>query len=385
MDATRALEAMHRSRRVPSTPRVHPVGDAIGLDLDVSVEIGPENCGARTRRQDGEGFRRGMPVLVAGPVGDERDGRLRRVEQSRRGRRRGSMMTDLEHVDLRDRAAREQLGLDGRLGVAGQQRRKASVCEQQDDRAVVDVPVRQWRGRLGRAGVEHRDIGRRVERDVLSGAGDDDRRRRSVRIGQQALEGGILVADARLEDGADAEAVEHVDQSGDVILVRMGQHQQVDASREERQVRADASKGELRIRAAVDQHGGTGGRLDQDGVALSDVERREVQPPVGLRAEGDRQEHADQSDGDRQRPYQPSQPWMGTCRLRLEPAVERLESRTARRPTGDAEEREPRERKGRRDAGVDGRVRHRGHGRPQRDDDPQHEPCGSAGEPRQRC
>ena len=308
MDATRALEAMHRSGRVPSTRRAHAVGDAIGLDLDVAVEIGSEDGNARTRREGGQRLGSRMAVLVSRAVRDERDPWLRRVEQSRRCRRRGSMVTDLEHVDLRDRSAREQRALDWCLGVAGQQRREACVREQQDDRAVVDVAVRQWRGRLGCAGVEHRHIGRRVERDALSGAGDDDRRRGPVRIGQQTLEGWILVANARLEDGADAEAVEHVDQSGDVILVRMGQHQQVDASREERQVRADAAKGQLRIRATVDQHGGAAGCLDQDGVALSDVERGEVQPPVGLRAERDRQQHPDQSDGDRQRPHQPSQP-----------------------------------------------------------------------------
>ena len=49
MDPTRALEAMHRSRGVPSTCRVHAVGDAIGLDLDVAVEIGSEDGQAGPR------------------------------------------------------------------------------------------------------------------------------------------------------------------------------------------------------------------------------------------------------------------------------------------------------------------------------------------------
>ena len=84
MDATRALEAMHRSGRVPSTRRAHAVGDAIGLDLDVSVEIGPEDGQAGPRREGGQRLGSRMAVLVARPVRDERYGWLRRVEQSRR-------------------------------------------------------------------------------------------------------------------------------------------------------------------------------------------------------------------------------------------------------------------------------------------------------------
>jgi hypothetical protein len=86
-----------------------------------------------------------------------------------------------------------------------------------------------------------------------------------------------------------------------VVLVRMRQHQQVDASHEERQVRADAAQRQLRIRPAVDEHRRSARRLDQDGVALADIERGDVQASIWLRAERDRQQHGDEADADRQR------------------------------------------------------------------------------------
>ena len=78
-----------------------------------------------------------------------------------------------------------------------------------------------------------------------------------------------------MEHRADPEAVEHVDEPGDVVLVRVAEHEQVDAAGEERQVRADPAQRELGIRAAVDEHRRAARRLDQDRVALADVEHRD--------------------------------------------------------------------------------------------------------------
>ena len=95
---------------------------------------------------------------------------------------------------------------------------------------------------------------------------------------------------------SDPESIEDVDQPGDVVLVRVAQHEQVDAPREERQVRADAAQRELRVRTAVDQHRRAVRRLDEDRVALADVEHGQVEAPVRARRDRDREQHRHQAE-----------------------------------------------------------------------------------------
>jgi hypothetical protein len=59
-------------------------------------------------------------------------------------------MADLEHVDRHQQATLQQQGLDRRLGVAGQQRPKATMGEQRHHRCVVDVTLGEWRIGIGR-------------------------------------------------------------------------------------------------------------------------------------------------------------------------------------------------------------------------------------------
>ena len=83
-----------------------------------------------------------------------------------------------------------------------------------------------------------------------------------------------------MQHGSDVESIEDVDQPGDVILVRVRQNEQVDATGEEREVGAQPAEGELRVRPAVDQHRRTARSLDEDRVALADIEHGQVHPPV---------------------------------------------------------------------------------------------------------
>ena len=83
-----------------------------------------------------------------------------------------------------------------------------------------------------------------------------------------------------MERRADPEAVAHFDEAGDVVVVRMRQHQKVDGTAEERPVRANATKGQVGIRSAVDQRGRATRSLDQDRVPLADVEDGDVEHPV---------------------------------------------------------------------------------------------------------
>jgi hypothetical protein len=62
-----------------------------------------------------------VAVLVVNTSRDDRELRRRRVEEWSGGRRRRAVMADLEDVDVRDQASREQGSLDGRLRVTGEE------------------------------------------------------------------------------------------------------------------------------------------------------------------------------------------------------------------------------------------------------------------------
>ena len=78
------------------------------------------------------------------------------------------------------------------------------------------------------------------------------------RIGQEAWVGGVVERDAGVYEHADLETRHHLDQAGNVVLVRVREEHQVDPALEEREVRAQAAKGDVRVGAAVDEHGAPG-------------------------------------------------------------------------------------------------------------------------------
>lgn len=97
-----------------------------------------------------------------------------------------------------------------------------------------------------------------------------------------------------MQNDADSVALQHIDQPSDVVLVGMRQEQDVDASREVRPRGPQAAKRELRVNAAVHQDRAAHGGLDQDRVALPDVERGEMQAAVRQLRERDRGEYRDE-------------------------------------------------------------------------------------------
>ena len=191
------------------------------------------------------------------------------------------MVSDLQHVDRRQQVAGEQGGLNRRFGIPGEQSRKAAMAQQEHDRSVVDVAVRQRSPSIHLAGIENLDRCGRVKRHHLPRPSNCQRDRRVCRVGQQAIVGRIFVTESGVQDCADAEALENLQQAGDVVLVWMAQDEQVDASREEGQVRAQPPQRELRVRAAIHKHGCAARSLDQNGVALADIEHGHVQPAIG--------------------------------------------------------------------------------------------------------
>ena len=89
-----------------------------------------------------------------------------------------------------------------------------------------------------------------------------------------------------------AVALEEQRQAGDVVLVRVGQHDEVDAPVPGRQLRIEDDEQPIGIRSAVDEHPAAGVTLDEDGVALSDIEdghpQATVRPGRGRQGSADR-------------------------------------------------------------------------------------------------
>lgn len=201
-------------------------------------------------------------------------------------------MSDLEQVHDRKDAASDEHCLDRRLGVAGEEGGEPTVAQDHHHRAVVDVALGERRGRIGLGGIEDLDRRRGIEREDRAGsrerAGQD---RLGGSIGEQAVMRRVLEPDPGVKERADLESVEGVDQPRDVVLVWVAEHHHADPSRVERQVRTNPTQRELRIGTAVDEHGRAGRRLDQDRVALADVEDGDVEPTVGPRRDGDGDEH----------------------------------------------------------------------------------------------
>jgi hypothetical protein len=73
-------------------------------------------------------------------------------------------------------------------------------------------------------------------------------------IGQQAAVGGVVEGNPGMDEHSHPESRHHLDQAGDVILVRVGKEHEIDTALEERQRCAQPSQRQLRIRPAVDEH-----------------------------------------------------------------------------------------------------------------------------------
>ena len=103
-----------------------------------------------------------------------------------------------------------------------------------------------------------------------------------------------------LEDPAHAVALQDPDEAGDVILVRMCQHDEVDPAVPRRDSRIELGEQPLRVRSAVHEHPAAGAALDEDRVALAHIEHHEAGLTAGGVGEGDGRERDDDPGRDRQ-------------------------------------------------------------------------------------
>jgi len=179
-------------------------------------------------------------------------------------------------------ARRQELRVDGLLDVAGQEQAAGAEVQVQDGRHVVDAG--SGIGRLGGHDAPCRpaDVhGRRIEAEAIAGDQPAPIDRQPI---ERVVEGGVTRAGATHPDfghGPHPVALEEEREAGHVILVRMGQHDQVDPPVPGRQSRVQDDEQPIRVRSAIHEHAAPGVALDEDGVALTHVQDRHPQAPVG--------------------------------------------------------------------------------------------------------
>jgi hypothetical protein len=206
---------------------------------------------------------------------------------------------DLEDVDARE-AAGEQDRVDPLLDVARQQEAPPGDFAEQDDRDVVDsgtgVGWLTWDGRM--IGPQH------AETDVVEG--EAVARRQQARRGSACAEfggpgrvSGPRASHAGLEDAPNPVSRQKHRESCDVILVRVRQDDRVDPVVPRGDPFVERHEEPIGIRPAVDEEAAAARALDEDGVALPDVEDGDPGSAIGPMDEDDGGRRDGNEDGER--------------------------------------------------------------------------------------
>jgi len=317
-----------------------------------------------------------VPVLVALSGGDKRVSGAQRREEG--GTRRGvrPVVTDLQDVDRGQHAATEEQGLDGRLGITGEQHPEGAVLEQRDDRGVVDVALGQRPGRVGIGWEEDGQARAGVEGMHLAGASQDGpcaAFRRGQR--EEARIGRVVVGPPAIEHEAHAVARQRGDEARHVVLVRVGEEHEIDPSLPEGKRLAESLRREIGVRPTVDEQRRPRRGADEDGVALADVEHGHVQPAVGLSGKRQARHRGCGGECQRYRPEHSGQPGRGQLG---DDAIG-----PGQTTVDEEEERIPGARQPRRCGELHRCERHRRGGLPGDDHEPKVEPGGAAEHPAQ--
>ena len=210
----------------------------------------------------------------------------------------------------------KQLRIDLLLHVAHQQESPGPDLPRQHYRHVVNASAAV--GRLERDAAPNRP--EHPQDNLVDGkaiAGRDARSDRPVAAGQLPQPGRVAgpgPAHTWLHDPVHLVAVEEESQPGHVIFVRVGQDDGVDPSVPRRNASIEGDQQAVRVWPAIDQQASTARALDQDGVALTDVEdgdARHAAGPSHRDAAGDDHSH-DQPHGGR--------PADGSARIVVSPA-----------------------------------------------------------------
>jgi len=209
-----------------------------------------------------------MPVSIVLAGADDRIAGADGGEELREGRR-AAVVRDLQDAGAQQVGTPEQLALSGDLHVTGQEHRSCVIGDPKHQRHVVELavgpPERAARLRAEDLDDEPADPGlltrnRLVDRDATI--------RRGAAHVMVVL---VTVGHGAVPDGMYTHVVQDVLEATDVILVRMAEDQEVD-----RDPTAAQPPRRGIVLADVDEHTRSPA-FDQDGIALTDVDRGDRQ------------------------------------------------------------------------------------------------------------
>lgn len=278
--------------------------DAIQRHADRRVLVRAEHRRAGAE-QSPEGGRRRVAVAVVCPDGHRRNLRPKGVELLLRRRRPAPVMGDLEQIDRRQTASDEHR-VDALLDVAGQEEPQGAVLAEHDDRDIVHARACvRWASRY-RVCVGPQDAqAHAVDLEPVARPRDA----RFDPVGAQPCDP-RLVARTRpgqsgVEHPADAIALEQARQAGNMVLVRVSEHDEVDPTIPRGDVLVELEDQTIGVGSAVDEHPRTAIALDEDRVSLAHVEDRHDHAAVGPRGGDQRHGHDRGRDGDADDPPYP--------------------------------------------------------------------------------
>ena len=303
-DARRDHPDRRSSRGLP--PRLRPDPRTIRTERhrDRPIHVGP----VHPRARGGQAFQRAtgrVAVGIAGSGGGDRDPWPDRREERIGGGGPAAVMRDLEQVDVRQ-AFREQRRVDVLLDVARQQESRSPIAPSRTTDTLL-MPVPPSGGSSGtwpRIGHSTRIV---ISSTASRSPAAIDRRAGALGPGQAVEPGRVARARAThpgLEHAIHVIPVEQQGEAGDVILVRVGQDDRVESPVPRRDPPIELDQETIGIGPAVDEQPAAARPLDQDGVALTDIEDRDPSGACRARQDdgaGDRHRHDEAGRGQPQR------------------------------------------------------------------------------------
>jgi hypothetical protein len=230
-----------------------------------------------------------VAVVVVDARADRGDPRLEGIKELLRRSRARPVVGDLQQVDAR-RAGAQHLVIDVLLEVAHQQEPVRFGLAEEHDREVVDglALVERCGGDIGPGRPEDAQPDA-VEPEAVARGEPSPRRHAVGELRQPPVVPGARPRQARLVHRADPVAVEQQPEPRDVVLVWVRQDDDVDPSVPRRQALVERDEQAARIRPAVDEHPATMAAVDEDRVALPDVQDHDVRHAAGSVGDGESQ------------------------------------------------------------------------------------------------
>jgi hypothetical protein len=241
-------------------------------DGDGPVAIGPKDAGAG-RGQAFEGRAGRMAVRVPGPRRCDGDARPNRIDECLRRGGAAAVMGDLEQIEPRQLLG-QQRRVDRLLDVTREQESVVADRPQEDDRHVVDprAPIGRLERDLAADRPEDPEVDVVDREPVARGETQAHRRTSRSQPRQPGRVAGSRPAHPGLEDASHLIPIEQPGEAGHVVLVRVREDHAIDAPVPRRDSLVEHDEQAARIWAAIDEEPTAARALDEDRVALSDVE-----------------------------------------------------------------------------------------------------------------